>query len=201
MRLGGLILVVWALTIAVLVPLSARLPNRAPWPDAGFRACELPCWSNITPGQTAFSEVVPLLTNTLPSNARLLVSGSQVDFWTQTGETPFYGYLYYSKGSVGNMSMHVELTIGEMIRRLGAPGCVYLEQVDSGEKLFAVYWESSAGMVGVLIPVSDNRWGPNNQTSTLFLGSPQAACSRDKAAAWLGFAPYARYRQWMSANR
>lgn len=141
-----------------------------------------------------------MLSGTLPSDARLLVSGSQVDFWTQTGDSPFYGYLYYTQGTVGNMSMHVELTVGQIMRRLGQPGCVYMEQVDTGERLMAVYWETTVGMVGVLVPIHNNRWGPNNRTQTLFLGGPQQACNREKAAHWRGFAPYTRYIEWLSAT-
>ncbi len=199
-QVSGLIALLWALALAVVPALSARLPDQTPWPDAGFRACALPCWSNITPGQTPFSQVVPLLNHTLPPDSRLLVSGSQVDFWTQIGDRPFYGYLYYAGGSVGNLSMHVELTVGQVLRRLGAPGCVYLEEVNTGDRLIAAYWETPRGLVGVLVPMIADRWGPKSQTTTLFLASSQPACNRDKAAAWRGFAPYSRYKSLASSR-
>lgn len=199
-QLSGLIVIVWALVLAAVPALGARLPDRTPWPEVGFGVCELPCWSNITPGQTPFSDVVPLLNTTLPSDSRLLVSGSQVDFWTQTGDRPLYGYLYFAAGSVGNISMHAELTVGKMVHQLGTPDCLYLESVDNGGKLFAVYWETPNGMVGALVPSIAGRWGPTTQTATLFLASPQPACNRNKATAWRGFAPFSRY-QTMSGVR
>ena len=197
---AGLGVLAWALIIAAATAFGARRPDRIPWPDAGFRACDLPCWSHITPGRTAFSEVVPLLNRTLPSDARLLVSGSQVDFWTQAADAPFYGYLYDAHGAVRTMTMHVELPVGQLLQRLGAPGCVWTEEGNTGDQALTVYWETPTGMIAASVLVNRNHWGPNTRTQTLLVAEPYPACGRD-AIQWRGFAPYTHYARWMADLR
>ncbi len=193
LKVAGLVVALWALVVLATTTLGARRADPIQW-QSGFEVCDLPCWSGITPGQTRFADVAPLLQRTLSPDSRLLVSGSQVDFWTEANGAPFYGYLYYAKGSVDNVQMHVEFPVGQIIRRLGAPDCVYLETLVTGEHLLAIYWEMKIGMVGALVRLDHERWGPNSAIGTLFLNSPQAACNRDDAVRWRGFAPFAYYK-------
>jgi hypothetical protein len=185
-----------ALLIALMPTLGERLPDNHAISHPGFQTCTLPCWSNITPGQTPFYEALPLLRASLPADvSRIAEGGTQINFWTREGDHLFSGFLFYVRGYVGYIRLYVRLSIGELVARLGVPDCVWLETTYTGEEIMVLYWEQDGVLMGAMVTmIRHERWRPATETTNLWMDTSSHACDQRHAVAWIGFAPLRRYK-------
>jgi len=188
------------LLVGFMPALGQRLPDRALWLQVGFSACDLPCWANITPGETPFTQVKVQLASVLPLAAsRLLDSGSQVTFWTEEAGQQISGYFLYNNGRVGSLNLRVALPVGQLVRRLGAPTCIYVEAVEQGT--LVLYWEDPDGhiSIGAWVPMNSRQaWSPATLITSLWMNETSLACNRERGVRWLGFAPFPRYQNLLA---
>src|SRR3954451_408738 len=85
-RLFARLLLGSVLICAAATTFGARTP--APddsWQHFGFAVCDLPCFAEITPGQTPFDSVPHLLMRHVQSiDPRMIAGGSSINFWAQS---------------------------------------------------------------------------------------------------------------------
>lgn len=193
LRLIPFPLAVLVLLVAIAPALGTPRVHEATW-ISGFRACALPCWATITPGRTPFDEAATRLRAVLPSFSQIGTSTSQINVSTAAASGGVTGFLLYIDGVVGYMRLFAALPAGEMVRQLGTPDCVWLEQSDTSGIVQVVYWETETLSVGAMFQVNDRvTWTPETRTTNLWMDTTGRACDGELALRWIGFAPLRRY--------
>lgn len=188
-RLAVTVLLPCVAAAGVMPSLSAGLPVHPSVVDIGFRDCHLPCWADIQPGQTSFADAGERLRKALPRvGTRIDRSMSEVMFWTRDVALPG-GFYTEAAGQVGYLRLYVTLPIGELIRRLGTPDCIWLAESYTNQTVHVVYWEDEGTLTGAMLLPQAGGWGPMTLTTNLWMDTTSTACNQPEAVAWAGFVP------------
>ncbi len=200
-----LALMIFAMCAALVGLIPRMLPHttwQTPdyWQPFGFAACELPCWSGITAGETRFDAAVDLLLLNMPGRVdQILTSGTQINFWSLYHNQAMAGIIQYNAGMVGDVRMTIQLEVGMLIERLGVPMCVWLnDNVTESSGSMVFYWQRDRGSMGALIPNLRPAFAlaKDTVTSGFWVSSQPAPCDDSGTIAWRGFATAWRYADW-----
>ncbi len=126
--------------LCVLISALGGRPNpaNALWVRAGFAACDLPCFANITPGKTAFLQAAPMLRRNVETMDRLYNSGSVIDFWAE--DQRLAGSVNSENGVVTEVRMNLPISLNPFLAVLQAPDCVIVGTPDSPLLRLVVVW-------------------------------------------------------------
>ncbi len=186
--LGGLLL------CGLVVMFGGRPdPADALWARAGFAACDLPCYANITPEKTAFLQASSLLQRHVTTLDRLYNSGNVVSFWAE--DQRLAGSISSENGVVSEVRLTLPLSLRQFIAALQAPDCVIAGTPDNPLPRLVLVWVRK-GITIAAVAGSGRTLNPD-QTQILALSihhSTPDECTQGNSTAWRGFAPQSWYR-------
>ncbi len=181
--------------LCVLIPaLGGHLnPADALWMRAGFAACDLPCFANVTPGKTAFLQVPTMLRRNVVTMDRLYNSGSVINFWAE--DQRLAGSIDSENGVVTEVRMNLPISLSPFLAILQAPDCVIVGTPDNPLLRMVVVWVRKGISIGAVLDAETTITPDQARVLALWIhrNAPDE-CARHDSTAWRGFAPQWLYR-------
>jgi hypothetical protein len=187
-----------ALLAALALAQGRTLPDAdaAYWRAFGLAGCALPCFAGITPGETPFSDVVGLISESVPAlSQQLLVSNSQVVFFAEDSalQTSLSGVVRYHQGSVGEIRLSLYLPLSSIVLRYGTPNCTLLYSAATPSEMY-LYWQAGDLLYWASVGITDRvrLSSPVYTLASTELEAPDVCHTRPETRAWRGFVPVPR---------
>jgi hypothetical protein len=189
-----------ALLMAISTLLCLILPIFAPrpletaesWHYFHFDACELPCFSGITPGKTSFQNAPSLLRRNLAQiGTEIHSTGLSLQFIGSTLTRDFAGFARADQGVVSDMSIVAIVPVDHLIEQLGMPDCILLsDQSDvPGASLF---WVRDSVAINAVLDQFTLTLRANVKLLYMYAFETDV-CAHFNAPLWHGFAPAWKY--------
>lgn len=171
-----------------------RLPT-TPGVNLGFAACELPCWADITVGETTFNEAIIALAATFPpETSDAFVTDRQINLWLDDSSSAvhFNANVDAHGGIVNDVRLTPPYTLGELVQQLGTPTCARTDQPHNHAAM-GVYWQGDGYSLGMVVTADDSALEPSDTVDSLWISARQRPCDSLFARPWFGFASWSRY--------